>query len=126
MVSYHRGEPRPGIETRIADAIRDVCDEGNAVEFVIFEVGAAFVQFTVPGPALYGEAVGNGYLGAAMQLSATQVQRVRDLGWQPPTAEPGNFWQTWAQPDLGELAALVVATLAVYGATPDEIAISQP
>jgi hypothetical protein len=126
MVSYHRGEPRAGVETRIADAIREVCDEGNAVEFVIFEGGTGFVQFTVPGPALYGEAVANGYLEPAQQLSAAQIQRIHDLGWHPPTAEPGNFWQTWTQPDLGELATLVVATLAVYGAAPDEIAISQP
>ena len=114
------------METRIADALTRLCDEGNAVEFVIFEGGSGFVQFTVPGRALYGEAVANGYLEPAQHLSAAQIQRIGDLGWHAPKAEPGNFWQTWAQPDLGELATLVVATLAVYGTNPDEISISEP
>lgn len=126
MVSYHIGEPRPGVESGLADALRRLCDEGNAVEFVVFEGGTGFVQFTVPGPTLYGEAVANGYLDAARQLSAAQVQRIRDLGWHAPTADPGNFWQTWAHPDLGEMATLVVATLAIYGAAHGDIIISQP
>lgn len=111
---------------RIADALQSLCDEGNAVEFVVFEGGTGYVQFAVPGPALYGKAVANGYLEPARQLSAAQIRQIGDLGWHAPTADPGNFFQTWAQADLGELATLVVASLAVYGATPDDITISAP
>jgi hypothetical protein len=126
MVTYHRGNPRSGIETQIADALERLCDEADPVEYVSFAGGAAYVQFTVTGPTLYGEAAENSYLPPAAQLSATQATQVTELGWNPPKETPGNFWQTWANADLGELATLVVATLEVHGVPARDIAIALP
>ena len=126
MVTYHRGEPRSGIETQIADALERLCDEADPVEFVTFAGDSAYVQFTVTGPTLFGEAAENSYLPPSAQLSPTQVVRVTELGWNRPKETPGNFWQTWANADLGELATLVVATLEVHGVDARDIAITLP
>jgi hypothetical protein len=95
--------------------------------------GVPFVRFRAPArDTVRAEAAGNATLNDDFQLQPAQLAAMEELGWQPPSAEPGGsaeYWVEGAQEDSDRLAALAVAALRdVYGVqhpvflAPDQLA----
>ena len=95
--------------------------------------GVPFVRFSAPDRHVVRcEAAGNATLNDDFQLRPAQLTAMEELGWHPPSAEPGggaDFWVERPQDDSDQLAALAVAALRdVYGVqhpvflAPDQLA----
>ena len=95
--------------------------------------GVPFVRFSAPDRHVVRcEAAGNATLNDDFQLRPAQLTAMEELGWHPPSAEPGggaDFWVEREQDDSDQLAALAVAALRdVYGVqhpvflAPDQLA----
>lgn len=103
--------------------IGTVADTGGPPPFVNF-ASVPVTEGSTNGQAdgarrIRSEAASNASLGETFQLSPGQLQEMEQLGWQPPTSEPGgssNFWTTRSQEDSDELSRLAVGALRdVYG-----------
>lgn len=81
-----------------------------------------YVQISSDGPdELFAEAVSNTFLEGASRLTDAEMQRLRHLGWSPPTGddEP-NWYRTFDASDAAATAELVLRTLRdAYGADPE-------
>lgn len=95
--------------------------------------GVPFVRFRSPIPhRIRAEAASNASLNSDFQLRPDQLTAMEELGWLPPSAEPGagaDFWVDRAQDDADQLAGLAVGALRdVYGVqhpvflAPDQLA----
>ncbi len=94
---------------------------------------APYIRFRSPSRDLVrAEAAGNASLGESFQLTAEQLSAMEELGWSPPSGEPGgsgDFNAERDQNDSDALSALAVGALRdVYGVqhpvflAPDQLA----
>lgn len=92
--------------------IGSVANSADTVPFVRFR--------SVTRDLMRVEAASNGTLAEDYQLTADQLDRLEDLGWQPPSVEEPNptqnFWLEMGQERSAEMAEMAVTVLRdVYG-----------
>lgn len=111
---------------QIADALRQIQEDGGDSNFVVFTADAAknyYIQFVgeLAHDSLFGEAVSNEFLEPPFTLTLSQEARLRELGWQ---AGEGNFYQEWFasnDEERQEIAQLVMQTfIEVYDISPTQ------
>ncbi len=130
-----------GFQIRLAEVISMMDDSADltiGTATVNDHVGP-FVTFSaISHDTIRSEAASNAVLDEDFQLTASQLDQMEQLGWQPPTAEgdraTANFWVEEPQENFDRLSELAVAALRdVYGVqhpvflAPDQLAeILQP
>lgn len=105
--------------------IGTVADAGGPPPFVSFasapvaEPGRPDTDQTIGIRRIRSEAASNANLGETFQLTPVQLHEMEQLGWEPPTSEPGgssNFWTTRSQEESDVISRLAVGALRdVYG-----------
>lgn len=119
----------PGFVAALVGDLADLAPGESLVLEVVPEGGASpssyYVQFAARPDGLRAEAVSNAFLPEPAQLHDAEIDRLEQLGWQPPDppALP-NFSREWPAPVHHEdVADLAVATLRhVHGAaTPADV-----
>ena len=111
----------------IMQALRLIQDDGGNSNFAIFTADSDknyYIQFVgeLGEDSLFGEAVSNEFLERPYQLTATQENQLRALGWQDGE---GNFYQEWfanSDEDRQEIAQIVLHTfIDVYQLAPKQL-----
>jgi hypothetical protein len=103
-----------GLTARLADTI-EVLEDGHYLGLQ-FRAGVPYyVQVAVTSAGLRAEAVSNRFLEGWQRLDATAIDRLRRLGWRPPTDigdGPVNWWRHFDHPvPVQEVADLLTSTI---------------
>ena len=116
----------------IAESLRRLQEEGGSDSFAIFTADEArnyYIQFLggQGEPLLYCEAVGNQSLKPEYSLTADQIAKLVDLGWEQPFQASGmspNYSRDWlAEDDTDRLyiaQEVMDAFIEVYGIQGDQ------
>lgn len=103
-----------GLTARLADTIK-VLEDGHYLGLQFRADPPYYVQVAVTPAGLRPEAVSNRFLKGWQCLDATAIDRLRRLGWRPPTEigdGPVNWWRHFDHPVRAqEVAALLTSTL---------------
>lgn len=101
------------LTTRLADTIK-VLEDGHYLSLQ-FRAVPYYAQVAVTADGLRAEAVSNRFLEGWQRLDGAAIDRLRRLGWRPPTDigdGPVNWWRHFDHPvPAMEVAELLTATL---------------
>ena len=101
----------------LIDALRQLCEAPDRVEFVIWAGSRGYVQFMPALPGLHGEAVSDAFLPEGARLSSAERAALEALGWQ--LLDAPNYSMVWPEPvDLGLVSRVAADTLRTYGDDP--------
>ncbi len=102
------------LTARLADTI-EVLEEGQYLGLQLRAGVPYYVQLAVTSEGVRAEAVSNRFLEGWQRLDATAIDRLRRLGWRPPTDigdGPVNWWRHFDCPvPAREAAELLTSTL---------------
>ena len=99
--SRRRATEWAGLETRLAKALACL-EDGHFLILSTRNDDPYYVQFAAGGPqGMRAEAVSNRFLEGWRRLDRTAEDRLRRLGWRPPTDigdGPVNWWRSFDTP----------------------------